>query len=73
MTKSIAILLAVANLWVGSLAYAADFKGKVTKPDGVTPLANVPVYLYKYEPGTGYYNVYASSYTNALGLYTQLF
>ena len=70
MKKSIAILLAVANLWVGSLAYAADFKGKVTKPDGVTPLANVPVALFKYNPVTGYYNNVAYSFTNALGLYT---
>jgi hypothetical protein len=70
MTKSIAILLAAANLWVGSLAYAADFKGKVTKPDGVTPVANAPVYLYKYNPGTGNYSYYANSYTDGLGLYT---
>ena len=52
------------------LTQAAEFKGKVTKPDGVTPLAGVDSYLYKFDPTSGNYYYYSYSYTDNAGNYS---
>lgn len=64
------LLLAAASLGAATLTQAAEFKGKVTKPDGVTPLANVRTALYKHNTQTGYYDYFTGVYTDAAGNYS---
>lgn len=70
MRRFLALLLAAASCSAVTLAQAAEFKGKVTKPDGVTPLANVRTALYKHNTQTGYYDYFTAVYTNATGNYS---
>lgn len=44
MKKRVAIVLVIGTLLACSLAHAAEFRGKVTSNDGVTPVAGVAVY-----------------------------
>jgi hypothetical protein len=68
--KYVSILLAAACLCAGAVAQAATFTGKVTKSDGVTPIANVRVGLYRHDPDNPVYPLYKTAYTDALGKYT---
>lgn len=70
MRRHIALLLVAASFGAVTLAQAAEFKGKVTKPDGVTPLANVRTALYKHNTQTGYYDYFTAAYTDATGNYS---
>lgn len=70
--KHIAILVALASLFGSSVAYSAQITGKVTDSNGVTPMANVPVNLYKYNPRTGNFDYNASATTNAAGVFAAI-
>lgn len=71
MKKShVAILAAtVAGLSMGSVAYSAQITGKVTQADGTTPVANVMVTLYKFNPTTGYFDWNSSTATATNGTF----
>jgi hypothetical protein len=66
----IAILAALVSLSGGPVAHAAQFTGKVTQPNGITPVANEYVYLYKFNPANGSYNYDSYTYTSATGAFT---
>ena len=70
MKKSIALVLTLGSLFAGSLTHAASITGKVTRPDGVTPVANAYVDLYKYNAAEASYDYDGATVTNASGLYT---
>lgn len=66
----IAILAALASLSGGPVVHAAQFTGKVTTPNGITPVAGEVVYLYKFNPANGYYNYDSITFTSATGAFT---
>ncbi|MBZ4194916.1 MAG: carboxypeptidase-like regulatory domain-containing protein [Candidatus Contendobacter sp.] len=69
----VAILAAtVAGLSMGSVAYSAQITGKVTQANGITPMANVRVALYKFDPTTGGFNYNGSTLTNSNGAFTAI-
>jgi hypothetical protein len=71
MKKRVAILLLVIGSILGwSMAHAAQFTGKVTTNDGITPVANLNVYLYKYNVVKGSYEYEQSTNTDNLGSFT---
>lgn len=68
--KRITTLVALVSLCGSSLAYSAQIIGKVTESNGTTPIANVPVTLYKYNPRTGNFDYNSYANTNAAGTFT---
>ena len=71
MKKRNAILVLVfGSVLCWSLAHAAQFTGKVTTNDGITPIANLNVSLYKYNVTEGSYEYEQSTNTDNLGSFT---
>ena len=70
MKKAMTLMLAAVCCGTAPLMQAAEFKGKVTKPDGVTPLVNVDAHLYKFDSASGYFNWFTTSYTDNNGLFS---
>lgn len=70
MREYLVTLLAV-GLFGSSIIHAATFTGKVTKSDGVTPLKDIRVTLFKHAPDSyPPYPIYRSAYTDASGRYS---
>lgn len=69
MRRVTALLLVAVCCGTPTLTQAAEFKGKVTKPDGVTALANVDSTLYIYDPANSVYRWHASTQTDNYGNY----
>lgn len=65
------VTLLAASLFGTSIVHATTFTGKVTKSDGVTPLKDIRVSLFKHAPDSyPPYPFYRSTYTDASGKYS---
>lgn len=68
--KNLLLSLFVAGSALGwTLTHAATINGKVTAPNGTTPMDNSPVYFYRFNPNDQSYQYYDSVYTDSTGAF----